>query len=222
MTAQVLNGNAAWDFLDRDWPRLYEADPTATPYQSATWLSAWATHLDATATPLVLSMPGAALALVRRPEPDGTQRVAPLSAPHAEYVGPVGPAAQGPATAAHFTTHLEQLADDESDIIELTDIPATCAWAKSLTDSPRWRCEPTPCANVLCRGRHPDRHPVGRRPTPGTGARRYPHQFHLDAVRRVLDTPGPPSPPRRPGVGDRHRYRLQRRPARRTPRTHCH
>jgi hypothetical protein len=96
MTAQVLNGNAAWDFLDRDWPRLYEADPTATPYQSATWLSAWATHLDATATPLVLSMPGAALALVRRPEPDGTQRLAPLSAPHAEYVGPVGPQPKTP------------------------------------------------------------------------------------------------------------------------------
>ncbi|MFI6626636.1 hypothetical protein [Streptomyces sp. NPDC050528] len=72
----------------------------------------------------------------------------PLSAPHAEYVGPVGPAAQDPATVAHFTTHLEQLADEDGDVIEVTDIPATRAWSKSLTDSPRWRCEPTPCANV--------------------------------------------------------------------------
>jgi len=75
------------DFLDRDWPRLYEADPTATPYQSATWLSAWAMHLDAA----------------------GTQRVMPLAAPHAEYVGPVGPAAQDLATVAHFTTRLGQV-----------------------------------------------------------------------------------------------------------------
>jgi hypothetical protein len=90
MTAQVLNGNTVWDFLDRDWPR----------------------------------------------------------SPHAEYVGPVGPAAQDPATVAQFATRLEQLADDEGDIVELTDIPATCAWAKSLSLGPRWHCEPTPCANV--------------------------------------------------------------------------
>ena len=62
--------------------------------------------------------------------------------------GTVGPAAQDPATVAHFTTRLEQLAHEDGDIVELADIPATCVWAKSLAGSPRWHCEPTPCANV--------------------------------------------------------------------------
>lgn len=146
MAVQVLEGNKAQDFLDRSWPQLYAADTAATPYQSASWLSAWAVQLTA-ATPIVLAMPGAALALVRQPHDDGMTRVVPLSAPHAEYVRPVGPAANDASTAADLTTRLEQLAR-EGDLVELTDIPAACAWGSTLASRPFWHCETTPCASV--------------------------------------------------------------------------
>ncbi|WP_329583410.1 GNAT family N-acetyltransferase [Streptomyces sp. NBC_01361] len=145
---QQLSGPAARAFLAQWWPRLYENDPDATNYQAPRWLSAWASRLPSTSTPVVLAVPDrtgqptAALALVR----DAVTGLRPLSAPVAEYIRPVGPGSETMAAAASLADALLRLAQVEP--VEVCDVPLTSALGRALSEQPDWQYLTSPCAAI--------------------------------------------------------------------------
>ncbi|MFD5814779.1 GNAT family N-acetyltransferase [Streptomyces sp. NPDC127038] len=155
VTIREYVGPGAMDALALHWRELYAADREATPFQSPAWLAAWARHLPATATPLVLAATShtgrwlAALALVRHDDAPRT-RILPLSAPHAECVRPIGPYAEDPGVARALAFHL-LLTDDAGADVVMTDIPAPSALGQVLTllcQDVGWDCTTTPSAVI--------------------------------------------------------------------------
>ncbi|MFJ8677356.1 GNAT family N-acetyltransferase [Streptomyces sp. NPDC093589] len=129
-STRVFCGPHARDFLTDRWRYLYRQSPNCTPYQSSEWLLGWLDQQPSVASPLVLAYFDsngcalAALALARFNDALHP-RIAPLSAPMAEYVRPVGPGAEDPYVAASFLCQLQRLAVDER--VDLTDVPADSA-----------------------------------------------------------------------------------------------
>lgn len=151
LTTRILSGPAASIFLARRWPDLYSVDPFATPYQASGWLAGWARHLPAHATPLVALVttgagePVAALALAHHREVGGRTRVGVLSAPHAEYVRPIGPGSEDPAVVSALGDCLQEL--DDAGIV-LTGVPMAGTLGRHLAGRPGWRHTTVPCAAV--------------------------------------------------------------------------
>ncbi|MFD5079558.1 GNAT family N-acetyltransferase [Streptomyces sp. NPDC058371] len=155
-TTCVLDGPAAMDFLDTQWRELYQHDPLATPYQSPNWLAAWAGHLPHTITPVILAVQAptgralAALALAREDNGPGRTRYFPLSAPHAEYVRPIGPHAEDPSVVAALAFCLLLFAEDGGQV-EMTDVPIGSGLGQCLTQATAdgdWQHRINPCAEI--------------------------------------------------------------------------
>lgn len=146
----VLTGPDAMDFLAVSWPRLYRSDGQATPFQSSAWLTGWAQQLSHDAMPMVLvaqSPTGrlsAALALALNPSPASAPssvtgvdvlssrgRISALSAPHAEYVRPVGPHAEDDSVGRAFVSCLAQLAHNGYQV-DISDVPTSGALGRRL------------------------------------------------------------------------------------------
>lgn len=152
-TIQVLGGTDARRFLaapDR-WSRLLRSDERATAYQTPAYLIAHARHLPPTATPLVLvaedsTAPVAALALVRE-HLHGRPRVSTLGSPQAEYVRPVGPAAEDPVVVAAMLRTLHRFTRD-GESVHLADVPRGSALGRSLLQQPGWSISTADCATV--------------------------------------------------------------------------
>ena len=152
MNVHALVGPPAVDFIRDHWADLYRQDPAATPYQSPEWLIGWASRLNDLQTPVILVVAGsegpvAALALVRRTATGGRSEIVPLSAPHAEYVRVIGPAAEEPQAIAALTSALDDLALG-GDHVALRDVPATSALGQHLMKDGRWPQTAVPCARV--------------------------------------------------------------------------
>jgi CelD/BcsL family acetyltransferase involved in cellulose biosynthesis len=151
MTAHLIEGRAAREFLDVQWSELYALDPFATPYQAPQWLRAWARALPPGKTPLVVvaddyrHRPAAALALVRH---QAHGLITPLSSPTSEYVRAAGPYAQQPDVIASLARRLTALA--HTDDLRLPDLPASSALATHLDGLSGWRSQggPMQCATV--------------------------------------------------------------------------
>ncbi|MFD4412481.1 GNAT family N-acetyltransferase [Streptomyces sp. NPDC058475] len=156
-TVCVLTGPAAMDVLDTRWRDLYHQDAAATPYQSPGWLTAWAQQLPHTTTPMILAVQSptgrtlAALALAREDDGSGrAPRIFPLSAPHAEYVRPVGARAEDGSVAASLAFYLLLVAEDGGQV-EMTDVPTTSSLGRYLTQASAdegWQHNLTACAEI--------------------------------------------------------------------------
>ncbi|MGW1895586.1 GNAT family N-acetyltransferase [Streptomyces sp. NPDC002004] len=151
----ILTGLAAVDFLDSRWRELYRKDTAATPYQSPSWLMAWAELLPVTATPVVLAAQAptgrtlAAMALARADGETGA-RYSALSSPHAQYVRPVGPHADDPVIAHALAAHLALLAQDGRHIA-MTDVPVNSGLGRGLEQaaaSRGWHHSTTRCGRI--------------------------------------------------------------------------
>ncbi|WP_171908759.1 GNAT family N-acetyltransferase [Streptomyces nanshensis] len=137
--------------MNETWPTLYGQDPDATPYQAASWLSAWAAQLPPTASVLVLvtgtaTEPAAAVALVREQRLGRRALVYPLGAPHAEYTLPVGPYAADSSVAMALAEGLKELARDHDVVVP--DMPAESGLAQQLSAQRGWTQDPTRCAEI--------------------------------------------------------------------------
>jgi CelD/BcsL family acetyltransferase involved in cellulose biosynthesis len=152
-TIQVLGGTDARSFLaapDR-WSRLLRGDERATAYQTPAYLLAHARHLPPNATPLVLvaedaTAPVAALALVREHLHD-RPRISTLGSPQAEYVRPVGPAAEDPFVVDAMLRTLNRCARD-GESVHLSDVPRGSALGRRLLQQPGWSISTADCATV--------------------------------------------------------------------------
>lgn len=146
VSVRALQGPAARDFLNVQWPILFEQDDLATPYQSPTWLGAHTDQLPTGSELLVLvaeaaSKPTAAFAVVRDRSVADRMEVLPLSAPAAEYVRIVGPDAEQPAVAAAIAQALTKLDAD----VMLPDVPAASALGCHIG---QWQHAITRCARI--------------------------------------------------------------------------
>ncbi|MEU1500524.1 GNAT family N-acetyltransferase [Streptomyces sp. NPDC005732] len=129
LSVRELRGPEAMDLLTGKWRELYADDRSATPFESADWLTAWARQLPCTTTPLILTAKSptgrivAALPLARHEDRTRSQ-ISPLSGPHAPCLRPIGPHANDPAVARAFAFHLLLAAERENADIALTAVDA--------------------------------------------------------------------------------------------------
>ncbi|MFF0629904.1 GNAT family N-acetyltransferase [Streptomyces sp. NPDC004296] len=146
---RVLAGRDATAYLAYEWPLLYGRDPQATVYQEPAWVRGWAAQRPAGAEPLVLVAESAygpaALALLAETVGGETQ-IRPLGAPLAEYIRPVGPAADHPAATAALARQLVQWGTQGARVT-LSDVPASSGLAQQISGA-GWEHTTVPCAHI--------------------------------------------------------------------------
>ncbi|MCG7202298.1 GNAT family N-acetyltransferase [Streptomyces arenae] len=150
VTVCTVDGRAAVAWLERQWPALYEQDPSATPYSAPGWLAGWASQLSRTATPLLLIAMDStgvrgALALARERRSDGAEVVQPLSA-SCEYLTVVGPGSADQRVAHALVRRLTGLA--RTSLVTLPQMPARSPLAQAIQDQPGWQHTTSPTAVV--------------------------------------------------------------------------